>query len=316
MQNVFTVAKTGALGGLILAGILAAGHLAPHTRTSPVSGRRVNVTPIVPGLAATTAFGLIVAICVAQSGSLFSAEAWYDITFAAGEVKDPRRTIPRALIIGTAAVIGLYILTNLSYLLVLPIEAIQKAPSDRVAAATLEAIVPGWGSVIMALAIMVSTFGCVNSLVLAGARAYYAMARNGLFLRGAGVLNKAHVPGNSLMVQGVWAAALVLPRIFNPVTKQYGNLYSNLLDYVVSAALLFFIFTIGAVIRLRRTRPDAERPYRTLGYPVVPILYILGAAAILAALFTYRVSSTWPGLVIVLCGLPVYLITRRAATRV
>jgi APA family basic amino acid/polyamine antiporter len=158
---------------------------------------------------------------------------------------------------------------------------------------------------------MVSTFGCDNSLILAGARVYYAMARSGLFLRAAGTLNKAHVPGRSLLVQGIWASALVLPRTFSVATRQYGNLYSNLLDYVISSALIFYILTIAGVIRLRRKRPDLERPYKTLGYPVVPVVYIVGAATILWALFVYRPSSTWPGLVIVLLGVPVYIALRR-----
>ncbi len=219
--------------------------------------------------------------------------------------------MPRALIIGVVAVIVLYMLANLSYLFTLPITAIQQAPSDRVATAVLDAIAPGWGSTLMAGAIMISTFGCVNSLVLAGPRVYYAMAQNGLFLKSAATLNKANVPGRSLMVQGIWAAALVLPRTFNTATGQYGNLYSNLLDYVISAALIFYILTIAGVIRLRITKPELERPYRAWGYPVIPLLYILGATVILLALFAYRAASTWPGLFIVLIGVPVYYAIRR-----
>jgi APA family basic amino acid/polyamine antiporter len=157
---------------------------------------------------------------------------------------------------------------------------------------------------------MVSTFGCVNSLVLAGPRVYYAMAKDGLFLRAAASLNKAKVPGRSLLIQGVWACILVLPRTFNRETGQYGNLYSNLLDYVISAALIFYVMAIAAVIRLRIRRPDLERPYRVWGYPAVPLIYIVGATVILLALFAYRPSSTWPGLVIVLCGLPIYFAVR------
>jgi APA family basic amino acid/polyamine antiporter len=153
---------------------------------------------------------------------------------------------------------------------------------------------------------MVSTFGCINGLILAGSRAYYAMARDGLFFRSAGELNRAHVPGVSLVLQGIWACALVLPRVYDPVAGKYGNLYSNLLDYVISAALLFYILTILGLFRLRRTRPDALRPYRAFGYPVVPALYILGAATVLAVLFVYRPATTWPGFAIVLLGLPVY----------
>jgi basic amino acid/polyamine antiporter, APA family len=194
-----------------------------------------------------------------------------------------------------------------SYLFTLPIEAIQRAPADRVATATVDVIAPGWGSVLMAIAIMVSTFGCVNSLVLSGPRVYFAMAQDGLFLRSAAKLNRASVPGASLFVQGLWASLLVLPRIFDPATGQYGNLYSNLLDYVISAALIFYILTICAVFRFRFLRPGAERPYRIPGYPIVPLIYILGASMILWSLFTYRAASTWPGLLIIAIGIPVYV---------
>lgn len=311
VQNLFTVAKTGALVGLILAGVFAGRNAAALDRNFKHFWEQTNLTPISAGFTAATAFGLFIAICVSQSGSLFSADSWHDITFAAGEVKDPRRTLPKSLIVGTVIVIVLYLLANVAYLLTLPLPAIQQAPADRVATAMVDAIAPGWGSVLMAIAIMVSTFGCANSLVLAGPRVYYAMAHNGLFLRSAAALNKAKVPGRSLLVQGVWASALVLPRTFNAQTSEYGNLYSNLLDYVISSALIFYILTIAGVIRLRRTRPNAERPYRTLGYPVVPAIYIVGAAAILIALFLYRPSSTWPGLLIVVIGVPVYLAMRK-----
>jgi APA family basic amino acid/polyamine antiporter len=157
---------------------------------------------------------------------------------------------------------------------------------------------------------MVSTFGCNNGLILAGARAYYAMARDGLFFKPAGALNHAKVPARALGLQGVWAAILVLPRTYDEASHAYGNLYSNLLDYVISAALIFYILTIAGVFRLRQTRPDAERPYRAFGYPVVPALYIVGAATILVTLFVYRTATTWPGLVIVLLGLPVYFAWR------
>jgi APA family basic amino acid/polyamine antiporter len=194
---------------------------------------------------------------------------------------------------------------------VLPLPDIQHAPSDRVATAVLEHIFPGYGPVLMAIAIMISAFGCVNSLVLSGARAYWAMARDRLFFKQAATLNRAHVPGWSLAAQGIWAAILVLPRTFDSTTRQYGNLYSNLLDYVISAALLFYILTIAAVFRLRVKRPDAERPYRVTGYPWVPALYIAGATVVLVMLFAYRPATTWPGLVIVAAGAAVYASVRR-----
>jgi APA family basic amino acid/polyamine antiporter len=257
-----------------------------------------------------SAFGLVIAIAVSQTGSLFSADAWNNITFTAGEVKDPRRNIPLSLALGTIVVIALYLLANVAYLVTLPFDAIQHAPSDRVATATLEVVVPGLGATIMALGIMISTFGCTNGLILAGARASYAMARDRLFFRAAGRLNGARVPAWALVLQGLWAAFLVLPRTYDPLAGQYGNLYSNLLDYVISAALIFYILTIAGVFRLRLTRPEQERPYRTWGYPLVPALYIVGASVILIVLFVYRPATTWPGLIIVLLGVPVYFLWR------
>src|SRR6185436_4964359 len=242
---------------------------------------------------AATAFGLFVGICVAQTNSLFSSDAWNNVTFTAGEVINPRRNIPLSLAIGTILVISLYLLANVAYLAALPFAAIQNAPSDRVAVATANVIFPGAGATIMAIAIMVSTFGCNNGLILSGARAYYAIARDGLFFRRVGELNKNHVPAWGLIIQGFWAGILVLPRTVKP-DGTYGNLYGNLLDYVISAALIFYILTIAGLFRLRKIRPDAERPYRAFGYPVVPALYIVGAAAIVVILFIYRPMTTWP----------------------
>ncbi len=316
-QNIFTTAKTGALLALIVLGIFVAGNGAAVAANFDQMWAPRNPSPVAAGLSAATGFGLFVAICVTQTGSLFSADSWHDIAFAADEVRQPERTLPRALAIGSILVISLYLLANLAYLRVLTLEEIQHAPFDRVATAMLRKIFPSLGPALMALAIMVSTFGCINTLILAGARATFAMARDGLFFPSAGVLNRARVPGASLWVQGVWAVALVFPRTFNPATGEYGNLYSSLLDYVISAALLFYILTILGLFRLRRTRPEAPRPYRAFGYPVIPGLYILGAAAIVVSLFVYRPATTWPGLVIVLCGLPVYglIVNRELRTK-
>jgi APA family basic amino acid/polyamine antiporter len=308
---VFTSAKTAALVGLVLVGLLLGWNGSAVSDNFGSTWTPQNVVEIVPGLSALTAFGLFVAIAVSQTGSLFSADAWNNITFTAGEVREPRRNIPLSLALGTGLVIGLYLLANVAYLVTLPFAAIQQAPADRVATATLDAVFPGAGAAIMAVAIVISTFGCNNGLILAGARAYYAMARDGLFFRSAGRLNGAKVPAWGLMLQGVWASLLVLPRTFNPATRAYGNLYSNLLDYVISAALIFYILTIAGLFRLRRTRPDIDRPYRAVGYPTVPALYIAGAATILVVLFLYRTATTWPGLIIVLLGLPVYFAWRR-----
>jgi basic amino acid/polyamine antiporter, APA family len=173
------------------------------------------------------------------------------------------------------------------------------------------AVFPAAGAQIMAIAIMISTFGCINGMVLAGARAFFAMARHNLFFQAAKRLNKAQVPGVALALQGAWTTVLVLPRTYDPATGKFGNLYGNLLDYVISAALIFYILTIAAVFVLRRRAPDAERPYRAFGYPFVPALYIAGASVILILLFAYRPSTTVPGLVIVLTGVPVYFFLQR-----
>jgi APA family basic amino acid/polyamine antiporter len=311
IQNVFTVAKLGSLLGVIILGIFVGWHSeAVRARFADAWTPRGN-SPIAPGLSASTAFGLLVALCVAQVGSLFSADAWNNITFTAGEVREPRRNVPLSLAFGTIIVIGLFLLSNVAYLVVLPLDQIQHAPSDRVAGAMLEALFPRIGAALMATAIMVSAFGCMNGMVLAGARAYFAMARDGLFFRRAAVVNRAHVPGAALVMQGAWAAVLVLLRTYDPSTGVYGNLYSDLLNYVISAALIFYILTIASVFLLRRQMPAAERPYRAFGYPVVPAIYIAGAAIILAMLFLYRAATTIPGLVIVLLGVPVYAAFKR-----
>jgi basic amino acid/polyamine antiporter, APA family len=311
VQNVFTVAKTAALLGLIVLGLTLGWNAAAVRDNFSHAWTVRGVSPLAAGLDATTAFGLFVALCVAQTGSLFAADSWHDITFTAGEVKDPKRTLPLSLLIGTTLVMVLYFLANVAYLVTLPLSAIQQAPADRVATAVLQAIFPTAGAALMAAAIMVSTVGCVNALTLAGARTYYAMSRDGLFFRAVGQLNKARVPAVSLWIQCLWAAFLVLPRTYDPATKTYGNLYSNLLEYIISAALIFYILTIAGVFRLRIKKPDADRPYRAFGYPWLPFLYIIGAAAVLVTLFIYRPATTWPGLVIVLIGLPIYFALSR-----
>jgi APA family basic amino acid/polyamine antiporter len=315
VQNVFTTAKTGALIGLIVLCLVFGWKAATVEANFSDFWTRHPAETVekASGLDATTIFGLFVALCVVQTGSLFSSDAWNNITFTAGEVKDPRRTIPLSLALGTGLVIGLYLLANVGYLATLPFKDIQHAKEDRVGTAALETIFPATGTTLMAAAIMVSTFGCANGLVLAGARAYYAMARDGVFFQPAGRLNAAKVPGWGLAFQGLWAAALVLPRTYNTKTEEYGNLYGDLLDYVISAALIFYILTIVGVYRLRVTRPHVDRPYRAFGYPIVPALYIIGASTILGVLFAYQPLTTLPGLVIVLLGLPVYFLWRRRA---
>jgi len=313
ITNVFTVAKLGALAALVVLGLTVCANGAAMHANFDHPWAVGNVASLGEGLTAASGFGMLVALCVSQTGSLFSADAWNNITFVAGEVENPRRNLPLALLIGTCLVIALYLLCNVAYLASLPMAAIQTAPGDRVATAVLQTIFPRFGAGLMAAAIMVSTFGTVNAMSLAGARAFYAMAKDGLFFPQAGRLNRARVPGWSLLIQGAWSVLLVLPRTVNPVTHQYGNLYSNLLDYVISAALFFYILTIAGVFRLRVTRPEAKRPYRAWGYPWLPAAYIAGATVILVALFTYRAGTTWPGIVIVAVGVPVYFALRGGA---
>jgi APA family basic amino acid/polyamine antiporter len=328
IQNVFTSAKTASLVALIAIGLLIGRNAAAvHANFTGFWTPR-DVTPIKPDLSwlstvtAAGGFGLFVAFCVAQVGSLFSSVAWESITFAAGEVKEPRRNIPLSLFWGTGLVIALYLLANVSYLFLLPVDRIQHAADDRVATAAIETVFSGAGAAIMAVAILISTFGCNNGLILTGARVYYAMARDSLFFKATGRLNACHVPAAGLVLQCLWASLLVLPRtrlrdasgapLLDPVkhAEQYGNLYSNLLDYVVFAVLIFYVLTIIGIFVLRRTRPDADRPYRAFGYPVLPAIYIVGASVIMLVLLLYKTETTWPGLLIVLAGVPVYFLWR------
>jgi basic amino acid/polyamine antiporter, APA family len=314
VQNTFTITKIGALLALILLGLFVGSRTgALRANFSDLWTVRGAVDDFGGGLTAASAFGLFVGICLAQTGSLFSADAWNNITFTAGEVKNPKRNIPLSLAFGTGIVILLYLLCNVAYLATLPWAKLQGA--DRVATDTMNEIFSGRGAVIMAVGIMISTFGCNNGLILAGARAYYAMARDGLFFRAVGKLSDKHVPLWGLLVQGIWAGVLILPRTIKHDAAGnvigYGNLYGNLLDYVISAALIFYILTIAGIFRLRKTRPNVERPYKAFGYPVIPLLYIVGASVILLVLFIYQTATTWPGLIIVLTGIPVYFVWRK-----
>jgi APA family basic amino acid/polyamine antiporter len=319
IQNVFTSAKTLSLIALIALGILVGrntealhGNFSDFWTPGSVSAITSDL-PFVGAVSATGgALGLLIAICVAQVGSLFSSDAWNNITFTAGEVRDPQRNIPLSLLFGTVLVITLYLLANVAYLCVLPLNTIQHASDDRVGTAAMQVMFGNAGAGIMAVAIMISTFGCCNGLILAGARVYYAMAHDGLFFKATARLNSKHVPAVALLLQGAWTSLLVLPRTRNLDARNgavsYGNLYSNLLDYIIFAALIFYVLTIAAVFVLRRTRPEAERPYKAFGYPILPALYMAGATVIMIVLLAYRVQTTWPGLVIVLTGVPIYFL--------
>ncbi len=315
VQDVFTIAKTVALLGLIVLGLAIGRNAAaiaanwPHfwqaSWTHVENGLIASVEPLA-GLALLGALG------ASLVGSLFSCDAWNNITFTAGEVVQPKRTIPLSLALGTGTVVVLYLLANLAYIQMLPLQGtpgaadvmgrgIQFAASQRVGVAAATLIFGAPAAVIMAALIMVSTFGCNNGLILAGARVYYAMARDRLFFARAGALNDKSVPGWALGAQAVWASLLCL-----------SGTYSNLLDYVVFAVLVFYILTVWGIFVLRRTRPEAERPYKAFGYPVVPALYLLAAAAISLDLLIEKPLYTWPGLGIVLLGVPVYLVWTRA----
>ncbi len=295
VQNVFTATKVGALLALVVFG-LAFGRSAEAMRTNfdHFWGTPVFSPALLPLLGA------------AMVGALFSADAWNNITFAAAEVRDPARAVPLSLAIGTTAVTLLYVAANVVYLATLPLHGdptaatplargMQFAASDRVATASMQVMLGPAGAVLMALAIMISTFGCENGLILAGARVYYAMARDRLFFRAAGLLNTRRVPAAALVLQGLWASVLTL-----------SGTYSDLLDYVIFAALLFYLLTVGALFILRRTRPRTPRPYRALGYPIVPALYIGLAALIMIDLLVVKPRYTWPGLLIVASGIPVF----------
>ena len=273
---------------------------------------RRDAIPIVPGLDALTAFGLFVAICVTQTGSLFSADAWNNVTFTAGEVKNPSRNLPLSLAIGTGVVILLYIAANFIYLMVLPLNGdpaglttlargIKYAAEDRVGSAVMFQMFGQVGGAAMAIAILLSSFGCDNGLILAGARVYYAMAKDKLFFRKVATLHpKYKTPVASLMVQMVWTCILCL-----------SGSYNQLLDYIIFAVLVFYILTIGGLFVLRWKHPQAERPYRAIGYPILPAIYIVFAVFIDVVLLRYKPQFTWPGLIIVLIGIPVYLLWSR-----
>ena len=311
VQNIFTIAKTLALIGVILLGIFIArnsealsanfANFWNATWTKVKDGNIISIESLM-------GWKLIAAIGVAMVGSLFSSDAWNNITFTAGEVINPKKNIPLSLAIGTGIVTLLYILANIAYIVVLPVlgnpeatdiagRGIQFATSDRVATATIGMIYGETAVVVMAILIMISTFGCNNGLILAGARVYYAMAKDKLFFKKAGELNSHSVPAWALIVQAVWASVLCL-----------SGSYGDLLDYVVFAVLIFYILTVGGIFILRKKQPNAERPYKAFGYPFIPAIYIALATLICVILLIYKPTFTWPGVGIVAAGIPVYYI--------
>jgi APA family basic amino acid/polyamine antiporter len=306
LQNSFTSAKILSLLLIVVLGCLIAPN-ADAIRANFATSTAFAGTGV--GLSITSAgiFG------AAMVGALFSADAWASVTFAAAEIKNPKRDLPLALAIGTGVVIILYVLVNVAYLCELPTvgtagaatvlaRGISHATSDRVAAAAMEIVWGSAGAKLTAVLVMISGFGCANGLILTGARVIYAMAHDRVFFTAAGRLNRASVPATALIIQGIWACVLTL-----------SGTYSELLDYVIFAQLMFYVLTVSAVFVLRRRLPDAPRPYRAWGYPTVPALYVLAASALMVDLLILKPRFTWPGLLIALSGVPIYLATRRRA---
>ncbi len=288
IQNFFTAIKI-----ISLLGMIAIGFYFGCTGKGSFS----HFSPAFPEVISMGTLGIFGAALV---GSLFSADAWNNITFTAGEVNQPQRNLPLSLILGTGTVLSIYFLANVMYLYILPIAQIQHAPQDRVATLILETLLGKSGAFLMAAMIIISTFGCLNGIILSGARVYYAMAKDKLFFPAAGKLNKKEVPANALVMQAVWASGLTL-------TGSYGNL----LDYVMFAVILFYILTVIGIFILRIKRPEMERPYKALGYPFLPGLYIAFAGFFCVSLLAYKPEYSYPGLGIVLLGIPVYFLSNK-----
>jgi basic amino acid/polyamine antiporter, APA family len=321
IQNIFTSAKALSLAALILVGLLFRNAVALEANFGPGWSRFWHnagwsaLHPVRVGIGGPIVLvNMLVILAVVQVGSLFSADSWNNITFTAGEVRNPRRNIPLSLVLGTGFVLTVYFLASLAYLLVLPMHGdpngtsilargIQYAAEDRVGTAALQQIFGAAGAYLMAGAILVSTFGCANGLSLAGARVYYAMSRDGLFFQSVGKLHPTfRTPVAGLIVQACWATLLCL-----------SGSYSQLLDYIIFAVLVFYILTILGLFVLRFRQPDAPRPYKAIGYPLLPAIYLVMAAWICVVLLRYKPQYTWPGLVLVLLGIPVYLFWSRSS---
>jgi APA family basic amino acid/polyamine antiporter len=324
IQNTFTITKTGALLALIVLGLSLGVRREGAAWTSSWWDPTANgwsPQQAQPGLAATGSLALLLLLGRAMIGPLFSQSAWNNVTFTGEEVRDPGRILPRALILGCGSVVGLYLLANVAYVVTLSLGQIQNAPQDRVGTLVMNEIFGPRGTIVMAVAILISTFGCVNGLILAGARVYYAMARDGLFFAATGTTNRHHVPAVALVAQGIWAVLLTLPVTVNidatTGVPKFGNLYSQLLEYIIPADLTFYALMVGAVILLRRKAPGLPRPYRTFGYPVPAIIYIGLAVLLVLDLVFLTPETSGIGFLIVLMGIPVYFLwARMAAPRV
>lgn len=316
VQNIFTVAKIASLAGIVLLGLFFSTEIARHANfTDFWRNGGLSLMHHYPPDNPQWWIGTLTLVGVAMVGSLFSMDAWGCVTFTSSEVRNPGRNLPLSLAFGTGLVVLLYCLANVAYLRVLPVtgdpngativsRGIEYAADGRVATAVASVIFGPIGAILMAIAILISTFGCNNGLILSGARIYYAMSKDGLFFRSVGTVNAKHVPAVALILQCIWGAVLCL-----------SGTYSQLLDAVIFAELIFYILTLAGLFILRLKRPNAERPYRAFGYPVLPILYLLMALFLEVQLLRYKPQYTWPGLIIVLLGVPVYFLRARGAKR-
>lgn len=310
VQNVSTVAKVAALAALIGLGLLFGHHDTSAARTASWWNPAAN------GAAPIGTLALVMVLGRAMVGPLFAQSAWNNVTFAGGEIENPGRTLPRSLFIGCAVVVGLYLLANLAYVGSLSLDGLQHAPNNRVAVAVAQSILGPAGALLIAAAIVVSTFGCNNGLILSGARVYYAMARDGLFFSKAGTTNAKAVPAVALACQGIWAALLTLPRTVSTApggAPAYGNVYSQLLEYIVAADMVFYGLMVAAVFVLRRRAPHVDRPYRAAGYPVTPVIYLVVDLLLVLDLSYLTPRTSGLGYLLVLAGIPVYLLWRRLA---
>jgi APA family basic amino acid/polyamine antiporter len=320
VQNSFTFIKTVALLGVIVIGLLFGwksncAALASHWWNASANGWSPQVAQ--PGFAVVSGLAVALLFGKAMVGPIFAQTAWTNVTFVGGEVREPGRNLSRALLYGCGIVVVLYVLANVAYIASLSLAEIQNAPQNRVSVAMMRAVFGTPGVLAIAAAIMISTFGCNNGLILAGARVYYAMARDNLFFRKVGTTNRFHVPAFALVVQAIWTVLLTLPRTVTTGAqtgeRAFGNVYTQLLEYIVSADLIFYVLLVAAVIVLRSKDPGAERPYRTWGYPLVPILSISLVALLILNLAYLAPSTSGIGILIVLTGVPVYFLWRRSA---
>ena len=317
VQNTFTIAKTAALLGLLVAGLSLGWKATCAARSSAwwnpwANGWTSELAQ--PGLTIVGGLALALIFGKAMVGPLFAQTAWTNVTFTGSEIRDPGRTLPHALLIGCGAVVILYVLTNLAYVATLSLGEIAHAPQNRVGVASMSRLFGGPGASAMAAAILISTFGANNGLILAGARVYYAMARDGLFFRSIARVNAQHAPSAALVAQGAWAALLTLPRTVGVGANgavQYGNVYTQLLEYIVAADLVFYILLVAAVIVLRQKKPDEIRPYRAWGYPLVPVVAIVLATLLIVDLAILAPATCGIGCAIVLSGLPVFFLWKR-----